>query len=110
MVEAKKELSLIEYCKYATPTEVLKAATNGNVRGLDMLALRMVMARNKLPVEVVNVMIVYFFKTFANTVYDRNDLLKIYDHWLKHNVQTFVQAKQMTATDIHTILKKTDPA
>ncbi|OCA81590.1 hypothetical protein A8F94_22235 [Bacillus sp. FJAT-27225] len=100
------EQSLIEYCKYATPTEVLRTVTKGKVRGLDLLALRIVMARNKLPIEVVNVMLVYFFKHFANMVYDRNDLLKVYDYWLKHNVRTHSDAEKMTDIDICSILKK----
>ena len=110
MAEEIYEQSLIEYCKSASPLEIVKEVTKGNVRGLDMLALRLVLARNKLPIEVINVMLVYFFKHFANTVYDRNDLLKIYDYWLKHNVKTHREAVNFAAIDIYSIVKKSDSA
>lgn len=98
--------TLYEECRYATPLETLKAATGGKVRGLDLLAARMIFSRNHLPAEAVNVLLVYFFKTFANKVFDRNDLLKVYDFWLKNRVGTYQEAIEMTKRDIFTVLQK----
>ncbi|WP_316568769.1 hypothetical protein [Neobacillus sp. YIM B06451] len=104
MVLDEKEMNLYESCRHSSPYEVLHTVTGGNVRGLDLLALRRVLAKNKQPSEIVNVLLIYFYKTFANQVYDRNALLKVFDFWKKNNVDTFKQAVDMTARDIHTIL------
>ena len=97
-------------CRYASPLETLSAATGGNVRGLDLLATRMVLARIQLPAEALNVLLIYFFQTFANKVFDRNDLLKVYDFWLKNRVKTYRDAIEMTNRDIFTVLHKDSQA
>ncbi|CEG27053.1 hypothetical protein [Bacillus sp. B-jedd] len=108
--EAELGGTLFEKCRYAPPLETLAAATGGKVRGLDLLATRMVLSRNHLPQEALNVLLVYFFQTFANKVFDRNDLLKVYDFWLKNRVGTYQEAMEMTKRDIFTVLQKDGPA
>ncbi|NHM32135.1 hypothetical protein [Neobacillus terrae] len=95
-----------EFCQKATPEEMLSVLTNGNTRGLDFLALRSLSNRRQLPSNIVNVLLFYFFKEFANKVYDRNDLARLYDHWAGMRIRNFQQAKELTQKDIHEVLKK----
>ncbi|WP_026696066.1 hypothetical protein [Peribacillus kribbensis] len=96
-----------KYCEKADPEDLMLNLTGGNIRGLDRLAMRSLSQRKQLPLAVVNVLLVYFFTTFSNKVYDRNDLARVYDHWAKNQVYTFTQAKHAATVDIHTILKRT---
>lgn len=105
MVLDEKETNLYEDCRHSSPYEVLHIVTEGNVRGLDLLALRRVLAKSDGPSELINVLIIYFYKTFASKPFDRNALLRVYDYWQKNNVHTFNQAMEMTRRDIRTILK-----
>ncbi|MFS0782638.1 hypothetical protein [Bacillus sp. 1P06AnD] len=94
------EKQLLEDCKTHTSFEMLGKATNGHIRGLDMVTFQLLRNRNQLPPEVVNVLIVYFFHEFANKVYDRNDLVRLYTHWVSKNVQTINQAIDLSKLDI----------
>ncbi|WP_409300068.1 hypothetical protein [Peribacillus sp. SCS-155] len=89
----------------ASQEELVKKLTNGNIRGLDRLALRTISQRRQLPNEVVNVLLAYFFGTFANTVYDRKLLGKIYDFWANQGVHTFAHALTMAKLDITDVLQ-----
>ncbi|WML47257.1 hypothetical protein RCG23_17320 [Neobacillus sp. PS3-34] len=105
----KKDLNepdFIRFCETASPLEMVSELTNGNIRGLEMLALRTLANRRQLPAVVVNVLLVYFFSTFANKVYDRNDLSRMYDYWATKHVLTFAQAKEMTQNDINVLLQR----
>jgi replication initiation and membrane attachment protein DnaB len=106
MIMDLNENEFNEFCQTATPEEMLKALTNGNTRGLDLLALRSLSNRRQLPSNIVNVLLFYFFKEFSNKVYDRNDLARLYDHWSSMGVRNFQQAKELSQKDIHEVLKK----
>ncbi|RDU38864.1 hypothetical protein DRW41_04720 [Neobacillus piezotolerans] len=105
MVLEEKEIYLYEKFRHSSPFEVLHTVTGGKVRGLDLLALRRVLAKNQKHPEIINVLLIYFYKTFAGKPFDRNALLKVFDFWQKNNVHTFKQAVAMTERDIRTILK-----
>ncbi|WP_409304050.1 hypothetical protein [Peribacillus sp. SCS-155] len=100
-----------DFCEStASHLEIVSQVTNGKIRGLDKLALNTLSQRKRLPAVVVNVLLVYFFNTFKNKVYDRKDLARVYDHWANKGVQTFSQAIGMTQVDIHEILQKKAPS
>ncbi|WP_059170392.1 hypothetical protein [Bacillus sp. FJAT-27445] len=105
MVLEEKDIELYEICRDLSPFDVLHIVTGGNVRGLDLLALRRLLSKGRTQSEIVNVLLVYFYQTFANKVFDRNALLKVYDYWQKNNVYTYKQAMEMTKRDIYSILK-----
>lgn len=92
------------FCEEAEPREMVEKLTDNNVRGLENIALRSIATRNKLPQNVVNVLLVYFYGTFANQVYNRNDLARIYDYWASKNIRTISQAIEMTNEDIEQIV------
>jgi replication initiation and membrane attachment protein DnaB len=96
----------IRFCETATPLEMVTKLTGGNVRGLENLALRSLNTRRQLPKEVINVMLVYFYNTYASQVYDRNSLARLYDYWATKQVRSFAAARDMTKIDIRTILEK----
>ena len=98
------KLNDIEYCRNASPFKVLEELTDGNIRGLDLLALRRVLSRNRLPLEVVNVLLFYFYRTYANKAFDRNDLMKVYDFWLKKHVRTYSEAIRMLEKNIEEVI------
>ncbi|HZG71674.1 MAG TPA: hypothetical protein VEY51_09080 [Chondromyces sp.] len=105
MIKDLNDPSFLNYCENKTPLEIVTDITDGNVRGLDKLALESLYNRKKLPSLVVNVLVVYFFNAYRNTVYDRKDLARIYDYWAQHKVQTFFDAMRMAQMDIKQILK-----
>lgn len=96
----------IKFCQTADPLEVLKVITGDKIRGLDKLALSSLSAKRKLPEGIRNLLLAYFFSEFANKVYHRNDLSRIYDYWAAKKVMTVQQAEEMMKKDIHTVLKK----
>ncbi|WP_064093468.1 hypothetical protein [Rossellomorea aquimaris] len=98
------EPELIELCYTASPLEMTKVLVNGELRGLETLSLRGIEKRNELPAEVVNVLLIYFYKTFAGKVYNRMYLTKLYNLWLTNNIYTFKDAKRMTELDIKQVL------
>jgi replication initiation and membrane attachment protein DnaB len=94
----------LHFCETALPIEVVEKLTNNNIRGLENIALRSISTRKKLPANVVNVLLVYFFSTFANQVYNRNDLARLYDYWASNEVRTMQQAVEMTNENIEKVL------
>jgi replication initiation and membrane attachment protein DnaB len=94
----------LRFCETALPIEVVEKLTNNNIRGLENIALRSISTRKKLPANVVNVLLVYFFSAYANQVYDRNDLARIYDYWASREVRTIPQAIEMTSENIEQVL------
>lgn len=84
---------------------MVEILTDGNVRGLDRLAIRTLEKRKQLPNEVVNLMLVYFFNAFANKVYHRNDLSRLYNYWAYKKVYSVSEAKKMMQVDISQILQ-----
>ncbi|WML48667.1 hypothetical protein RCG23_00485 [Neobacillus sp. PS3-34] len=94
-------------CETATPFEMLLTLTNGNIRGLDTLVLNTLLSKKRLlPPIVVNALLVYFFNSFAEKVYDRNDLSRLHDYWLAKRVCTFSQAREMFKEDINQVLQR----
>ncbi|WP_409294655.1 hypothetical protein V1498_15905 [Peribacillus sp. SCS-26] len=100
MIIDLKDEEFLSACKSKTPLEMVWELTNGNVRGLEMLALRSLRQRQKLPAPVVNILIAYFYQTYAGVVYDRNDLARLYDHWSSRQVGTVEEALRMAEEDI----------
>jgi len=94
----------LRFCETALPIEVVEKLTNNNIRGLENIALRSISTRKKLPASVVNVLLVYFFSAYANQVYNRNDLARIYDYWASREVRTIPQAIEMTNENIEQVL------
>ncbi|HAQ06930.1 MAG TPA: hypothetical protein DCR24_05170 [Bacillus bacterium] len=95
---------LLQFCETASPKEMVQKLTDNNLRGLENIALRSLSTRNKLPGNVLNVLLVYFFSTFANQVYDRNDLSRIYDYWASKEIRTVSQGVEMSKEDIQQVL------
>lgn len=94
----------LQFCEMASPREMVEKLTNNNIRGLENIALRSLSTRKKLPGNVVNILLVYFFETFANQVYNRNDLSRIYDYWSSKEIRTVSQAVEMSNEDIEQVL------
>ncbi|MGD6897624.1 hypothetical protein [Bacillus infantis] len=94
----------IRFCETATPLEMVTRLTGGKVRGLENLALRSLNNRRQLPKEVVNVLLVYFYDSYAHQVYDRNSLARLYDYWATKNVRSFAAARDMASIDIRSII------
>ena len=105
MINQLNDPEFLDFCETATPKEMVAKLTNNNVRGLENIALRSLSTRNKLPANVVNVLLVYFFNTFVNQVYNRNDLARIYDYWASKEVRNVPKAVEMTEEDIEQVLK-----
>ena len=105
MIKDLNDPEFVNDCHTIPPFEMLQVLTNGNIRGLDKLALRTLDQRKQLPMAVVNVLLVYFFSTYSNKVYDRNSLARVYDHWAKNNIKTFSQAKDAASINILDIVK-----
>ncbi|PLT32798.1 hypothetical protein [Bacillus sp. V5-8f] len=95
----------MKFCQSKSPSETLKGILEGNIRGLDKIAFKNLSHRNQLPTVVVNVLLVYFFNAYKNTVYDRKNLARIYDYWVQQEVKTFSDALAMTDIDITQLLK-----
>lgn len=95
----------LRFCEIAEPREMVEKLTNNNIRGLENIALRSLATRKKLPTGVVNILLVYFYSTYANQVYNRNDLARLYDYWASKEIRTMSQAIDMTKEDIEQITK-----
>lgn len=98
----------IGFCKHASSIEVVEKVTNGNVRGLDKIALSNFSRRGQLPTTVENMLLAYFFNEFANKVYDRNSLSRMHDYWVTRKVTTVSQAEEMMKKDIHVVMEEID--
>jgi replication initiation and membrane attachment protein DnaB len=99
-----KDPEFLQFCETALPVEVVEKFTNNNIRGLENIALRSISTRKKLPPNVVNVLLAYFYQTHANQVYNRNDLARLYDYWASKEVRTISQAIEMAEEDIGEVL------
>ncbi|WP_102262268.1 hypothetical protein [Mesobacillus jeotgali] len=95
----------LSFCEDAMPIEVVEKFTDNNIRGLENIALRSISTRNKLPSNVVNLLVAYFYSHYGNQVYNRNDLARLYDYWASKDVRTMTQAAEMTNEDIEEVLK-----
>ncbi len=95
----------LTFCETALPVEVVEKFTGNNIRGLENIALRSISTRNKLPANVVNLLVAYFYSHYGNQVYNRNDLARLYDYWASKDVRTMSQAVDMVNEDIEGILK-----
>ncbi|CAM3730789.1 hypothetical protein [Mesobacillus thioparans] len=100
------EPEFLSFCETATPIEVVEKLTNHNIRGLENIALRSISTRNKLPANVVNLLVAYFYDHYGNQVYNRNDLARLYDYWGSKDVRTMAKAVEMVQQeDIEEVLK-----
>lgn len=104
MLSLLNDPDFIQKCETSSPLEMVEYLTGGNIRGLEKIALGTLANRKQLPAIVVNVLIVYFFSTFANKVYDRNDLARLYDYWASNHVYSFAKAQEMTGEYIEKVL------
>jgi replication initiation and membrane attachment protein DnaB len=95
----------LTFCETAMPIEVVEKFTNNNIRGLENIALRSISTRNKLPANVVNLLIAYFYSHYGNQVYNRNDLARLYDYWASKDVRTLTQAAELLNEDIEAVLE-----
>jgi replication initiation and membrane attachment protein DnaB len=103
-----KQLTDPEYLTFyetAQPIEVVEKFTDHNIRGLENIALRSISTRTKLPANVVNLLVAYFYSHYGNQVYNRNDLARLYDYWASKDIRTMTQAAEMINEDIEEILK-----
>ncbi|MBT2689875.1 hypothetical protein J7I93_16940 [Bacillus sp. ISL-47] len=104
MINLLKDPNFVQFCETASPLEMVEHLTGGNIRGLEKIALGTLANRRQLPPNVVNVLLVYFFSTFENKVYDRNDLARLYDYWSSNHVYSFSKAQEMTEENIENVL------
>ncbi|WP_026584100.1 hypothetical protein [Bacillus sp. J33] len=104
MIKLLEDPEFMHFCETASPLEMVERLTDGNIRGLEKIALSALANRKQLPANVVNVLLVYFFSTFANKVYDRSDLARLYDYWASNHVFTLAKAQEMTEENIENIL------
>ncbi|WP_079508520.1 hypothetical protein [Mesobacillus jeotgali] len=105
MTKQITEPEFLTFCETAEPIEVVEKITDNNIRGLENIALRSISTRNKLPDNVVNLLVAYFYSHFGNQVYNRNDLARLYDYWASKDVRTMAQASEMVQEDIEEVLK-----
>lgn len=105
MIKLLNDPEFLHFCEVAEPREMVEKLTNNNVRGLENIALRSLVTRKKLPAEVVNILLVYFYSTYANQVYNRNDLARLYDYWASKEIRTMSQAIDLTKEDIDQITR-----
>ncbi|MET1030109.1 hypothetical protein [Domibacillus tundrae] len=96
----------IDFCEIASQMEVAEKVIGGPARGLDKLALRALQGKKILPNIIMNLMVVYFFFSFANKVYHRNDLSQLYNYWANKRIFTLSQAKQMMEEDVHLMFER----
>ncbi|MED1205732.1 hypothetical protein [Heyndrickxia acidicola] len=105
MNEILNDLELIDSCKRLSSLEMLGKLTKGNIRGLDKISVQTFLKNKKMKDDIFNVLIVYFFNEYSNTVYDRTAFAKIYFYWLRSGVNTFQKALEMTKLDIYLLGK-----
>jgi replication initiation and membrane attachment protein DnaB len=88
----------------ADPFRMTQSILNSNLRGLEKISIESIKSMNLLPVEVVNVLLVYFYNEFSGQVYNRNDLKRLYHLWASAGIRTFEDALKMTKRDIQSEL------
>lgn len=99
---------LVKECQTADIYNMAERVIGSDLRGLDIISLKGIERKKNLPADVVNLMIIYFFTEFKGTVYHRNSLPKLYNHWVSQEVFTFNKAKEMIELDIHEQLGEID--
>ncbi|PLT29744.1 hypothetical protein [Peribacillus deserti] len=77
---------LIRYCKELTPMEMLYRLTKGNIRGLDLIAVKNLSVKKRMPDDIFNLLLCYFYEEFGSTVYYRNDFGRVYLYWVRKKV------------------------
>ncbi|WP_175987155.1 DnaD domain protein [Bacillus sp. Marseille-Q1617] len=85
----------------ADPFQMTETILKSNLRGLEKISIKSINSMDLLPVEVVNVLLVYFYGNYGTQVYNRNDLKKLYHLWAAQGVRTFDDAVAMAERDIH---------
>ncbi|MCA1065811.1 hypothetical protein QTG56_22030 [Rossellomorea sp. AcN35-11] len=99
---------LLILCRTADHFHMAETVVGGPLRGLDILALKGIERKKSLPADVVNLLIIYFFTEVKGTVYHRNALSKLYNHWVSNEVLTFSKAKEMIELDMMEQLSEID--
>jgi replication initiation and membrane attachment protein DnaB len=99
---------LVALCRTSNPFHMAETVIGDQLRGLDILSLKSIERKRALPGDVVNLLIVYFFSEVKGTVYHRNALSKLYNHWVSNEVFTFSKAKKMIELDIYEQLGEID--
>ncbi|TMU85093.1 hypothetical protein FGG79_14510 [Bacillus sp. BHET2] len=99
---------LVTLCQAADPFHMAEAVIGSPLRGLDILSLKGIERKKALPTDVVNLLIIYFFAEVKGTVYHRNALPKLYNHWVSNEVVTFTKAKEMIELDMQSQLGEID--
>ncbi|KAA0561806.1 hypothetical protein F0342_18585 [Bacillus sp. CH30_1T] len=99
---------LVTLCRTSDPFHMAETVIGDRLRGLDILSLKGIERKKALPRDVVNLLIIYFFTEVKGTVYHRNALSKLYNHWVSNEVFTFSKAKKMIEMDMHEQLGEID--
>ncbi|BCB02590.1 hypothetical protein [Bacillus sp. KH172YL63] len=99
---------LVMLCQGADPYHMAETVIGSQLRGLDILSLKGIERKTVLPKEVVNLLIIYFFTEVKGTVYHRNALPKLYNHWVSNEVLTFSKAQKMIELDMKSQLGELD--
>ncbi|MCA1054421.1 DnaD domain protein [Rossellomorea aquimaris] len=89
---------------HADPFHMTKSIMKKEIRGLERISIQSIQNMNLLSKEVVNILLVYFYREFSEEVYNRNDLKKLYNIWAVKGVSTVEDAILMTDKDIRAIL------
>ncbi|MBW3112240.1 MULTISPECIES: hypothetical protein [Bacillaceae] len=99
---------LVTLCQTADHFHMAETVIGSPLRGLDILSLKGIERKNALPTDVTNLLIIYFFSEVKGTVYHRNALSKLYNHWVSNEVFTFTKAQQMVELDMQSQLGEID--
>ncbi|PFA63130.1 hypothetical protein CN378_19065 [Bacillus sp. AFS015802] len=99
---------LVTLCQTADHFHMAETVIGGPLRGLDILSLKGIERKKNLPTDVTNLLIIYFFTEVKGTVYHRNALAKLYNHWVSNEVFTFSKAQEMVELDMQSQLGEID--
>jgi replication initiation and membrane attachment protein DnaB len=99
---------LVALCQTADHFHMAETVIGSPLRGLDILSLKGIERKKNLPVDVTNLLIIYFFTEVKGTVYHRNALAKLYNHWVSNEVFTFSKAQEMVKLDMQSQLGEID--
>ncbi|MFI8684944.1 hypothetical protein [Rossellomorea sp. NPDC077527] len=99
---------LVALCGTADHFHMAETVIGSPLRGLDILSLKGIERKRSLPTDVTNLLIIYFFTEVKGTVYHRNALSKLYNHWVSNEAFTFSKAQEMVKLDMHSVLGEMD--
>ncbi|WP_201712755.1 hypothetical protein [Rossellomorea arthrocnemi] len=99
---------LVKLCQTADHFHMAETVIGSPLRGLDILSLKAIDRKEILPIDVTNLLIIYFFTEVKGTVYHRNALAKLYNHWVSNEVFTFSKAQNMVELDMQSQLGEID--